>query len=292
MRYDLKILTSKEERKIMTEQPQPLLSILEQLLVDFLTILPSLVAALVVFVVGLYLASIIRRLVRRRMERRTKNPQPIALVSQLVYWLVVIFVAAISLQMVGFNLTAFLAGLGIAGITIGFALQDVTKNFVAGLLMLIQQPFEIGETIEVGGYTGTVLAIDLRATKLRTSDGRLVLIPNGEVFVSPITNFSRAKSRRVEISTGVAYENQPAAVRQTALQAIEVIPGLISDPSPVVRFTNFGSSTFDLTIFFWIDTSQTGVAAAKDAGLEAVKAAFEKTQIEMPFPVQTVYLRQ
>jgi len=276
----------------MTEQPQPLLSILEQLLVDFLTILPSLVAALVVFVVGLYLASIIRRLVRRRMERRTKNPQPIALVSQLVYWLVVIFVAAISLQMVGFNLTAFLAGLGIAGITIGFALQDVTKNFVAGLLMLIQQPFEIGETIEVGGYTGTVLAIDLRATKLRTSDGRLVLIPNGEVFVSPITNFSQAKSRRIEISTGVAYENQPAAVRQTALQAIEVIPGLNSDPSPEVRFTNFGSSTFDLTIFFWIDTSQTGVAAAKDAGLEAVKAAFEKTQIEMPFPVQTVYLRQ
>lgn len=276
----------------MTEQAQPLLSILEQLLVDFLTILPSLIAALVVFAVGLFLASLIRRVVRRRLERRTKNPQPIILVSQLVYWLLVIFVAAISLQMVGFNLTAFLAGLGIAGITIGFALQDVTKNFIAGVLMLIQQPFEIGETIEVGGYTGTVLAIDLRATQLRTADGRLVLIPNGEVFVSPITNFSQAKSRRIEISTGVAYENQPEAVRQTALQAIEAIPGLISDPSPEVRFTNFGSSTFDLTIFFWIDTSQTNVTAAKDAGLEAVKAAFEETKIEMPFPVQTVYLRQ
>ena len=276
----------------MTEQPQPLLSILEQLLVDFLTILPSLIAALVVFGVGLYLASIIRRVVRRRLERRTKNPQPVILVSQLVYWLVVIFVAAISLQMVGFNLTAFLAGLGIAGITIGFALQDVTKNFIAGVLMLIQQPFEIGETIEVGGYTGTVLAIDLRATQLHTADGRLVLIPNGEVFVSPITNFSQAKSRRIEISTGVAYENQPEAVRQTAMHAIKAIPGLISDPSPEVWFTNFGSSTFDLTIFFWIDTSQTNVTAAKDAGLEAVKAAFEETKIEMPFPVQTVYLRQ
>lgn len=276
----------------MTEQSQPLSSILEQLLVDFLSLLPSLIAALVVFVVGLYLASIVRRVVRRRLERRTKNPQPIILVSQLVYWLVVILVSAISLQMVGFNLTAFLAGLGIAGITIGFALQDVTKNFIAGLLMLIQQPFDIGETIEVGGYTGTVLAIDLRATQLRTSDGRLVLIPNGEVFVSPITNFSQAESRRIEISTGVAYESQPETVRQTALQAIEVIPGLISDPSPVVRFTNFGSSTFDLTIHYWIDTSQTGVAAAKDAGLQAIKAAFEETRIDMPYPVQTVYLRQ
>jgi small-conductance mechanosensitive channel len=276
----------------MTEQSQPLSSILEQLLVDFLSLLPSLIAALVVFVVGLYLASIVRRVVRKSLERRTKNPQPIILVSQLVYWLVVILVAAISLQMVGFNLTAFLAGLGIAGITIGFALQDVTKNFIAGLLMLIQQPFDVGETIEVGGYTGTVLAIDLRATQLRTSDGRLVLIPNGEVFVSPITNFSQAKSRRIEISTGVAYESQPETVRQTALQAIEAIPGLISDPPPVVRFTNFGSSTFDLTIHYWIDTSQTGVAAAKDAGLEAVKAAFEETRIDMPYPVQTVYLKQ
>ena len=276
----------------MIEQPQPFLSILEQLLVDFLSLLPSLIAALVVFAVGVYLASIVRRLVRRSMERRTKNPQPISLISQLAYWLVVILVAAISLQMVGFNLTAFLAGIGIAGITIGFALQDVSKNFIAGLLMLIQQPFEVGEAIEVGGYTGTVLAIDLRATQLRTSDGRLVLIPNGEVIVSPITNFSQAKSRRVEISTGVAYESQPETVRQTALQAIGEIPGLINDPSPDVRFTNFGSSTFDLTIHYWIDTSQTSLVAAKDAGLKAIKAAFEETRIEMPFPVQTIYLRQ
>jgi small-conductance mechanosensitive channel len=145
----------------MTEEPQPLTFILEQLIVDFLTLLPSLIAALVVFVVGLFLASIIRRVVRRALMRRTENTQPITLLSQLAYWLVVILVAAISLQMVGFNLTAFLAGLGIAGITIGFALQDVSKNFIAGLLMLIQQPFEIGESIEVGGYSGTVEAIDM-----------------------------------------------------------------------------------------------------------------------------------
>ncbi len=276
----------------MVEEPQPLLTILEQLVVDFLTLLPSVIAALVVFAVGLYLASIIRRLVRRSLERRTKNAQPITLLSQLAYWLVVILVAAISLQMVGFNLTAFLAGLGIAGITIGFALQDVSKNFIAGLLMMIQQPFEIGETIEVGGYTGKVMAIDLRATQIRTSDGRLVLIPNGDVIITPITNFSQAKSRRVEISTGVAYDSNPEIVRQTALDAISGVPGIRSEPAPKVLFQNFGSSTFDLTIYFWITTSQTGVAAAKDAGLKAIKGAFDEKQIEMPYPTQTVYLVQ
>ncbi len=276
----------------MIEEPLSLSTILQQLLVDFLTMLPSLIAALVVFAVGLYLASIVRRLVRRGLERRTENSQPINLLSQLSYWLVVILVAAISLQMVGFNLTAFLAGLGIAGITIGFALQDVSKNFIAGVLMLIQQPFDIGEFIEVGGYSGTVEAIDLRATQVRTTDGKLVLIPNGEVMISPITNFSQAETRRVAISTGVAYDSDPESVRQASLAAISGIQGLLSEPAPKVLFENFGSTTMDLTLYFWIDTSQTNVANAKDAGLNALKDAFDDAQIDMPMPGQTVYLVQ
>ncbi|MGB7096324.1 MAG: mechanosensitive ion channel [Anaerolineales bacterium] len=276
----------------MIEEPVSLTIILQQLLVDFLTLLPKLIAALVVFAVGLYLASIIRRLVRRGLERRTKNPQPIALLSQLAYWLSVILVAAISLQMIGFNLTAFLAGLGVVGITIGFALQDVSKNFIAGVLMLIQQPFDIGELIEVSGYTGKVLAIDLRTTQIRTVDGKLVLIPNGEVMISPITNYSQAEARRVAISTGVAYESDPESVRQTALEAIAGVPGIQGEPAPDVLFENFGSPTLDLTIYFWIDTSQTNVASAKDAGLKAIKSAFDQAQINMPLPAQTVYLVQ
>lgn len=276
----------------MIEQTQPLTSILEQLVVDFLTLLPSLIAALVVFAIGVYLASIVRRLARKGLELRTKNPQPISLLSQLAYWLVVILAAAISLQMVGFNLTAFLAGLGIAGITIGFALQDVSKNFIAGLLMLIQQPFEIGEFIEVSGYAGKVEAIDLRATQVRTADGKLVSIPNGEVIVSPITNFSKAESRRVEISTGVAYESDPENARQTALEAISAVPGILNEPAPDAIFHNFGNTTFDLSIYYWIDTSQTNVSAAKDAGLNAIKQAFDQAKIDMPYPAQTVYLMQ
>lgn len=276
----------------MIEEPVSITIILQQLLVDFLTLLPKLIAALVVFAVGLYLASIIRRLIRRGLERRTKNPQPITLLSQLAYWLAVLLVAAISLQMIGFNLTAFLAGLGIAGITIGFALQDVSKNFIAGVLMLIQQPFDIGELIEVSGYTGKVLAIDLRTTQIRTTDGKLVLIPNGEVMISPITNYSQAESRRVAISTGVAYESDPESVRQTALEAIAGVPGIQGEPAPDVLFENFGSPTLDLTTYFWIDTSQTNVASAKDAGLKAIKSAFDQAQINMPLPAQTVYLVQ
>jgi small conductance mechanosensitive channel len=276
----------------MIEEAISVTPLFEQMLTDFLTLLPKLIAALVVFFVGLYLAVVVRRLVQKGLERRSKNPEPVTLLSQLTYWLTVIFVIAISLQIVGFNLTAFLAGLGIAGFTVGFALQDVSKNFIAGLLMLIQEPFEHGETIEVGGFIGSVLGIDLRATKIRTLDGRIVLIPNGEVLTSAITNFSKAESRRVEISTGVAYESDPDFVRQTALQSIEGIQGLQREPAPEVVYQNFGSPTLDLTIYFWIDTSQTNVVKAKDAGLQAIKNAFDNAQIDMPLPAQTVHIIQ
>jgi small-conductance mechanosensitive channel len=168
----------------------------------------------------------------------------------------------------------------------------VSKNFIAGVLMMIQQPFDIGEFIEVDGYAGKVEAIDLRTTQIRTADGKLVLIPNGQVMISPITNFSQADSRRVAISTGVAYESDPESVRQTALDAIADVEGLQSEPTPDVLFENFGSPTLDLTIYFWIDTSQTNVASAKDAGLKAIKGAFDQAQIDMPLPAQTVYLVQ
>ena len=276
----------------MPEQATSFTTILEQILVDFMTMLPKLIAALVVFAVGLYLASLIKRLVSRRLQRRTENPQPVSLISQVTYWLVVVVVATISLQMVGFNLTAFLAGLGIAGFTIGFALQDVSKNFIAGLLMMLQQPFEIGDTIEVLDFTGKVLEIDLRSTRLHTLDGRLVLLPNGEVMTSAITNYTQSKIRRVEISTGVAYESDPELVRKTALEALAGVNGLISEPLPEVVFQNFGNPAIELTIYFWVDNSKTTIVKAKDEGLNTIRAAFDQAQIDMPLPAQTIYLLQ
>lgn len=276
----------------MVEESQPLLQSLLGLFASFIDFLPEIIAAVVLFILSLVVASLAGRAVRRSIERRTKNPQPVVLLSQLTYWTVVLFGLVLALQQVGFNLTAFLAGLGVAGFTIGFALQDVSKNFIAGLLMLIQQPFSTGDVIEVSGYTGTVLQIDLRATHLRTLDGLLVLIPNADIFVSPITNFTQSESRRVEITAGVAYESDPEKVRRVVIDAIRGIPGRIDDPPAEVLFQGFGSSTIDLTVYYWIDTSQISPVQAKDAGLVAIKRAFEVEMIEMPFPTQAIYVRQ
>jgi small-conductance mechanosensitive channel len=160
------------------------------------------------------------------------------------------------------------------------------------MLLLLQQPFDIGDAIEVGDFSGTVVVVDLRATELRTFDGKNVLIPNAQVFTSPIVNYGRANRRRVELTAGVAYDSDLEFVRQKALESISAITGVLQDPAPNVVFDNLGPSTVDFTMYYWIDTGQIGLLDAKDAGVRAIKRTFEQVEIEMPYPTQTVLLRQ
>jgi len=267
-------------------------TVLEDWLQRFLDDLPSLIAALVIFIVFFYIAVLARRAARLGMQRRNMSPKVIPLVTKSIYLSVIVLGAILALQQVGFNVTAFLTGLGVVGFTIGFAMQDVSKNFVSGLLLLVQEPFDVGETIEVKGFTGTVLAVDLRATEMQTLDGRIVIIPNADVFTNPIINFSRARSRRLELNLGVAYDSDPALVRRTALEALAAVQGMLAEPAPQVVFNKFGSSTFDLTIYYWIDTAQTSPPEAQDRGLVEVNRLFQAAGIEMPLPTQVVQVQK
>jgi small conductance mechanosensitive channel len=263
-----------------------------EVLASFLEFLPSLISGLVIFIVSLYLAGLVSKLLRRALEMRESDPEITLFLTKITRWSIIILGVFAALQQVGFNLSAFLAGLGILGFTVGFALQDVSKNFVAGLLLLLQQPFDIGDVIEVSDFTGTVLDVDLRATKLKTLDGKQVLIPNADVFTSPITNFSSDPNRRLDITIGVAYDSDLSLVRETALRTVSAISGVLDDPAPQVVFDNFAPSTLDFTLYFWIDTNQVGILGAKDAAVTGINAAFDEKGIEMPFPVQTILLQQ
>jgi small conductance mechanosensitive channel len=265
---------------------------LQILLTQFLNALPGLVAALVIFFITLYLAALLSRGIRRTLLLRSANDQAVLLVTKVSRWTVVILGLVIALQQVGFNLTAFLTGLGIVGFTIGFALQDVSKNLIAGVIMLFQQPFSIGEAVSIADFSGLVIGIDLRATELHTWDGQVVFIPNATIFTNPITNYSRATRRRVDIPIGVSYSSDMETVRSTALNAVKGIKGLLDDPAPNLLYQEFGGSTINLTLYYWIDTQKNDPLAAKDAGLVAIYSAFKNAGIEMPFPTQTLLLQR
>ena len=243
---------------------------IEAVLIGAVEFVPKLIVALVVFVLFLFFSGVISRALGRTLEKRKVDAELTILFRKITRWTVIILGSALALEQVNFDLTAFLAGLGIVGFTVGFAIQDVSKNFVAGLLLLLQQPFDIGDLIEVSGFTGKVQAVDLRATELRTLDGRYVEIPNADVFTNAIVNYSRADRRRIELSVGISYESDPERVRQIAVQAIQGVDGLLADPAPVVYFKSFGASAFDFSLFYWIDTNVSDPTIAQDQGLSAI----------------------
>ena len=265
---------------------------LVNLLEAFLRFLPKLVASLVIFVVALYAAGLLARMVAAALRRRQIDPELTLLLERMTRWGIIGLGVLMALQQVGFNITAFLAGLGVLGVAVGFALQDISRNLVAGILLLLLQPFDIGDAIEVQGYAGIVEDVDLRATSIRTWDGRLVLIPNADVFTSALVNYTKAAKRRIEVQVGVAYGSDLEKVQQVALEAIRQVQGMVEDPEPFVVFHTFGESSVDLTVYFWVDTQAVHPLTAKSQGVKVIHDAFEAAGIDIPFPIRTVFLQQ
>jgi small conductance mechanosensitive channel len=266
--------------------------IFEELAVKFLTLLPKAILAMVVLVISIYLAGLISKIVSRAVEKRGGDQEIKLVLTNITRWSVIIMGIFIALQQMGFDLSAFLVSLGVVGFTIGFALQDISKNLVAGMLLLLQQPFDIGQVIEVNSFTGTVLNVDLRATEMKTLDGKIVLIPNADVYSSPITNYSRGTIRRLDLNIGVACDADLELARVTALEQVAKIEGVLAEPAPQVTYHTFGASSIDFTLYFWVNTQENGLLDAKDHAVVRINTSFIEKGIEIPYPVQTVIAKQ
>jgi small conductance mechanosensitive channel len=264
---------------------------LDQVFAFFISGTPKLFSALIIFVLSLYFARLMSNLLRRVLQRRRAPIGVVQLLGELALWSIIAAGTITALQQF-VDVTAFLTGLGILGFTIGFALQDIMKNFASGVILLLQQPFHIGETIGVKGFDGTVLAIDLRSTEMRAVDGRVVILPNAEVLANPIINYSRANQRRVDLSLNLPHASEPSQVRRIVLEAIENVPGFVSDPQPVIVFNSLSDHAVELNVNFWVDVAKNDPFHAKDAVLLKVMSAFNEQGIEIPHPAQAVYSRE
>jgi small conductance mechanosensitive channel len=263
----------------------------DQLIALFMAGAPRLLTALVIFVLSLYVARLLSKFVERVLQKRRAPAGVVQLLGQLALWSIIVAGTITALQQF-FQVTAFLAGLGILGFTIGFALQDIMKNFASGVILLLQQPFHVGETIGVKGFDGTVLAIDLRATEMKAADGRVVILPNAEVLANPIVNYSRANERRVDFTLNLSHACEPRTVRQIVLEAIENVEGYVERPEPVIVFNSITDHALELSVNFWIDVTKNDPLHAKDTVLLNIKAEFNERGIEIPHPIQAVFNTQ
>ncbi|GAB4473656.1 MAG: mechanosensitive ion channel family protein [Anaerolineales bacterium] len=256
---------------------------------QFLRLLPNLAFAVLIFLGSIYLAKLISRILEQALERREASVEIISLLTMTSRWSIIVLGAISALQRF-FDVTAFLTGLGIIGFSIGFALQDILKNFAAGVILLIQQPFNVGDSIEIGNFSGVVQTINIRTTEMRTFDGRLVIIPNADLLANTIVNLSRADKRRIDLRVGVDYQTNLQQAHEALLTALQQVSGFLTDPAPVIVSETFGDSAIDLHAYFWVDLSESDLFKARDEAMRRIKEEFEKQAINIPYPITTVFL--
>lgn len=263
---------------------------LDQVIQEVLLFIPKLIVALMAFGATLVLSGIAARWSRRVAGKKIDDPETLELLARLARWTVIIVGTLIALDQVDFDITGFVAGLGLAGFTIGFALQDIARNFVAGILLLVRQPFDVGDAIEVGDYAGTVLGINTRDTVLKTWDGETVILPNIEVFINPLLNYSNLPTRRRTVRIGLGYEQDASRAIDTFLEAMSGVEGVLADPAPTVLATELGDSALALDARFWINQETHDLFAVHSDVVRRIKSVAEEQEIDLPYPIQTVRL--
>lgn len=261
----------------------------------FLQQLPQIATALVVLVLFFAIGAVTRKVVASSLRKATDRSDSFATVISglsraLVLFLGVLIAATIAFP--GLDAGALVAGLGISSVAIGFAFADILQNTLAGLLLLFRQPFEIGDVIEVSDHKGHVEAITIRETRLKTFDGRRVLIPNSDVYQSAIKVQTAFDHIRSSLIVGVDYTSDLRAARQVALDAINAVEGVLDDPAPQAFYTELNVSTIDLDVRYWTASDQAEVRAVLDRAVEAVKDAYDAADLPLPADVVELEFRE
>ena len=271
----------------MELSPETLKTILNEGIELLYQVIPSLIYAIIFYLIGRYVVKKLILGLQLILEKRDTNLSLstflLGLVKALLFVSLFIGVATI----VGVPMSSFFAILGAAGLAIGLALQGSLSNFAGGVLILLFKPFQVGDVIIGMGHKGTVQRIDILYTHLFTFDNKEVVIPNGNLANADVINITSQLSRRVDINVGVAYSSDLKKVRKVVLGIFAKDSRIHSEPEPVVLLNNFGDSSLDLVIRAWTDTDCYWEVYHET--LEKIKEAFEKDQIEIPFPQRVVY---
>lgn len=252
--------------------------------------IPNLVTAGVVLFLFWYLAKFSRNIAQRVLSRTVKHAALRSLIGTCAYLLVFFVGVFIALEILKLDkaVTSLLAGVGIIGLALGFAFQEIASNFVSGVLIALQRPYSVGDVIEVSGFIGTVTEIQLRVTVVRTADGLEILIPNKTLFTSPVKNFTLTPDRRIDIEVGVSYGDDLEKVKVIAREALESVPGR-TEKEVQVFFKDFADSSINLVAQVWIVyPGNNNYWIARDAMITQLKAAFDKNDISIPFPIRTM----
>ena len=264
---------------------------IDKILDSFWERVPYFCIAIVVFTIFWLLSKLFKFFVRKTLSDRSYTKQNLVLVLNRVGSSAIIFfgfLIGLVIAIPGFTPGQLMSALGIGSVAIGFAFKDIFQNLLSGILILLGEPFKIGDDIIVGGMEGTVEDIQIRATFLRSPDGRRIVIPNATVYTSAVTVNTAYARRRCEFAVGIGYEDDVQKAKDVILAILDRDPTILSQPAFSVNVTALADFSVNLNVRWWVDTNDIGTSTSISQIQEAVIKAFADHEISIPYPVQEV----
>lgn len=265
-----------------------LVQTIEGMVEGLLRSVPLIVLGAVILAAGLLLARGLANLTGRAIVRSGADAVVRNLVQRLVKLLAVLAAVLLALSVAGVKVGTALAGLGIAGLAVAFAVQSILENFVAGIILIVRKPIRHGEQAIIGEHEGTVEDIDLRVTRLIDYDGEQIVIPNGQVFASTIVNLTRRGQRRSRVAIGIDYRDDHDAAGAVFAAAASTVPGVLETPAPLALCTGLGESSVDFEVMYWTAPDIRSVVTVRDGVIRAVKTAAQDAGFTIPWPMHTL----
>jgi small-conductance mechanosensitive channel len=275
----------------MSQILDTIINSLRELLSSSIKVVPALITALIIVLLTRYGAELAVNVADNIGSRTLKSKSLQSLLrktASIATWIIGIVLACV-VAFPGLRLGDIIATLGLGSVAVGFAFQDIFKNFLSGILILIQRPFRIDDQIVIGDYEGTVEQIDIRTTKLRTYGGERVLMPNSEVYTSAIVVRTAYSKRRTDLAVGVDYNTSLPQAKQILQRTIENVEGVLNKPDPEIDLVGFGDSSIDFVVRYWTKPRQAQVRAVQTSAIIDIKKALDAADIGIPYPIRTLY---
>lgn len=255
------------------------------------SLLPPFVIAVVILFLTRIVANVAQRIAAAVGDRTLSSRSLRILLAKTAYvttWIVGILAASV-IAFPGLSLGDLIAALGLGSVAVGFAFQDIFKNFLAGVLLLIREPFQLGDQLIIGDYEGTVEEINIRSTMVQTYQGERVVLPNSMVFTSPVQVRTAFSHRRTDLGVGVDYNTPLPEAAKILQRTITSVEGVLENPQPEIDLVGFGDSSINFVVRYWTAPQQAQVRRIQTRAIMAIKAAFDEADVTIPYPIRTLY---
>jgi len=262
--------------------------------VDWLPVMSDwaikLLLALIIYIVGKWIANMVTRSLTKLMDVRKVDPTLVAFLGNLVYAIMLAAVILASLDTLGLPVTSLVAVVGAAGLAVGLAMKDSLSNFAAGVMLVLFRPFSKGDFVEVAGVSGKVEEVRIFNTTLATPDNKQVILPNGQITAEPITNYTAKDTRRVDLVFGVAYDDDLKVAREVLTRVCSGHPKVLDDPALNIFVLSLGDSSVNFAVRPWARTEDYWTVWGDV--LEQGKIELEAAGCSIPFPQTDVHLHK